>query len=140
MSPAKPLTPPPARPPIISYACQPTDFKCISHPHTCVKSSMVCDGIYDCTDHSDEFNCTASRGAASAGTGVGVGAGAGLGVVTGTATGTGTGTGLGSFKRWKKSYAGKQKRSQLWKQDRRKHRDWTAKHQVVRLAKSFGSS
>ncbi|XP_070067065.1 basement membrane-specific heparan sulfate proteoglycan core protein isoform X29 [Drosophila virilis] len=134
MSPAKPLTPPPARPPIISYACQPTDFKCISHPHTCVKSSMVCDGIYDCTDHSDEFNCTASRGAA---TGVTVGVGGGLGVSTGTTTGTGTGTGLGSFKRWKKSYTGKQKRSQLWKQDQRKHRDWTAKHQVVRLAKSF---
>ena len=41
----------------ISYACQPSDFKCVSHPHTCVSPSMVCDGIHDCTDHSDEFNC-----------------------------------------------------------------------------------
>ena len=41
----------------ISYACQPSDFKCVSHPHTCISASMVCDGIHDCTDHSDEFNC-----------------------------------------------------------------------------------
>ncbi|XP_055844274.1 basement membrane-specific heparan sulfate proteoglycan core protein isoform X29 [Episyrphus balteatus] len=41
----------------VTYACKPNDFKCTSHPHTCVKASMVCDGIYDCTDHSDEFNC-----------------------------------------------------------------------------------
>ncbi|XP_017851571.1 basement membrane-specific heparan sulfate proteoglycan core protein isoform X12 [Drosophila busckii] len=41
-----------------SYNCQPNDFKCVSHPHTCIKATMVCDGIYDCTDHSDEFNCT----------------------------------------------------------------------------------
>ncbi|KAL9883916.1 terribly reduced optic lobes isoform 28-T30 [Glossina fuscipes fuscipes] len=41
-----------------SYACQPSDFRCISHPHTCITKSMVCDGIHDCTDHSDEFNCT----------------------------------------------------------------------------------
>ncbi|KAM7349811.1 terribly reduced optic lobes isoform 23-T23 [Cochliomyia hominivorax] len=41
-----------------SYACQPSDFKCVSHPHTCVAQHMVCDGIHDCTDHSDEFNCT----------------------------------------------------------------------------------
>ncbi|XP_055911049.1 basement membrane-specific heparan sulfate proteoglycan core protein isoform X7 [Eupeodes corollae] len=41
----------------VAYACKPNDFKCTSHPHTCVKASMVCDGIYDCTDHSDEFNC-----------------------------------------------------------------------------------
>ncbi|XP_049312042.1 basement membrane-specific heparan sulfate proteoglycan core protein isoform X28 [Bactrocera dorsalis] len=46
---------PPTR---LSYACQPSDFKCVSHPHTCIKAAMVCDGIHDCTDHSDEFNCT----------------------------------------------------------------------------------
>lgn len=46
---------PPTR---LSYTCQPSDFKCVSHPHTCIKASMVCDGIHDCTDHSDEFNCT----------------------------------------------------------------------------------
>lgn len=41
-----------------SYTCQPSDFKCVSHPHTCIAQHMVCDGIHDCTDHSDEFNCT----------------------------------------------------------------------------------
>ncbi|XP_050331108.1 basement membrane-specific heparan sulfate proteoglycan core protein isoform X15 [Bactrocera neohumeralis] len=46
---------PPTR---LSYACQSSDFKCVSHPHTCIKAAMVCDGIHDCTDHSDEFNCT----------------------------------------------------------------------------------
>ncbi|XP_018799861.1 PREDICTED: basement membrane-specific heparan sulfate proteoglycan core protein isoform X10 [Bactrocera latifrons] len=49
------ISKPPTR---LSYACQPNDFKCVSHPHTCIKAAMVCDGIHDCTDHSDEFNCT----------------------------------------------------------------------------------
>ncbi|XP_073829721.1 terribly reduced optic lobes isoform X13 [Musca autumnalis] len=42
-------------------ACLPSDFKCVSHPHTCVARHMVCDGMHDCTDHSDEFNCTRSE-------------------------------------------------------------------------------
>ncbi|XP_068154728.1 basement membrane-specific heparan sulfate proteoglycan core protein [Drosophila tropicalis] len=83
-------------------ACQPSDFKCVSHPHTCIKANMVCDGIYDCTDHSDEFNCTRDYGsgkgklkADSSGKGTAVAAT----VAAGTA---GTGTGL-NFKRWKKN-------------------------------------
>ncbi|EDW00229.1 GH12750 [Drosophila grimshawi] len=141
ITPAKPLAAPP-RPSVISYACQANDFKCVSHPHTCVKSSMVCDGIYDCTDHSDEFNCTrdfASKAASSGPTGIGIG--------IGTATGTGTGTGLGNFKRWKKSHARKQKRHQQQhrrpeqrqdqQQQQHQHRAGMTKRQVVPLAKRF---
>ncbi|XP_054087653.1 basement membrane-specific heparan sulfate proteoglycan core protein isoform X5 [Zeugodacus cucurbitae] len=56
---------PPTR---LSYTCQPNDFKCVSHPHTCIKASMVCDGIHDCTDHSDEFNCTPPQALSTAAT------------------------------------------------------------------------
>lgn len=59
-----------------SYICQPSDFKCVSHPHTCVAKHMVCDGIHDCTDHSDEFNCTRDQ----------------------------VGSSTSSYKRWKKHY------------------------------------
>jgi len=118
---------PPARPPIISYVCQPSDFKCVSHPHTCVKASMVCDGIHDCTDHSDEFNCTRDFGSKA------------------STTTTAVGVGMGNFKRWKKSQkrigggSGKQKHHQLWKQDYRRER--TRKRQVVQeMSKSFGLS
>ncbi|XP_039152495.1 basement membrane-specific heparan sulfate proteoglycan core protein isoform X13 [Drosophila simulans] len=83
LSPAKPITSGPAttRAPAISYVCQPNDFKCVSHPHTCVRANMVCDGIYDCTDHSDEFNCIGGKGGGK----------------------SGSDSGSGSFKRWKKS-------------------------------------
>ncbi|KAL7742848.1 hypothetical protein ACLKA6_012270 [Drosophila palustris] len=138
LTPSKPLAPPLApRPPIISYACQANDFKCVSHPHTCVKASMVCDGIYDCTDHSDEFNCTRDFGQGKATSGGATGAGAGAGAATGTGT---TAGGLGNFKRWKKSQdIVKQKKHrghQLWGQDYRRER--TSKRQVVqKLSKSF---
>nr|XP_036676267.1 basement membrane-specific heparan sulfate proteoglycan core protein isoform X28 [Drosophila suzukii] len=81
-SPSKPLNSGPAtiRTPTISYTCQPNDFKCVSHPHTCIRSNMVCDGIYDCTDHSDEFNCIAGKGSGK----------------------SGSNSGSGNFKRWKK--------------------------------------
>ncbi|XP_061400156.1 basement membrane-specific heparan sulfate proteoglycan core protein-like [Musca vetustissima] len=51
-----------------SGACLPTDFKCVSHPNTCVAKHMVCDGIHDCTDHSDEFNCSRSEAGAAGST------------------------------------------------------------------------
>lgn len=101
MTPVKAPHTPPARPAIVSYVCQPNDFKCVSHPHTCIKSNMVCDGIYDCTDHSDEFNCT--REPASKAT---VGSGTGSGTGTGSGSGPGSGLGTGNFKRWKKSQRG----------------------------------
>lgn len=41
--------------------CTINDFKCKSHPNTCISQSMVCDGIYDCVDHSDEADCYARR-------------------------------------------------------------------------------
>lgn len=83
LSSAKPIISGPAttRAPAISYVCQPNDFKCVSHPHTCVRANMVCDGIYDCTDHSDEFNCIAGKGSGK----------------------SESNSGSGSFKRWKKS-------------------------------------
>lgn len=101
MTPVKAPHTPPARPAIVSYVCQPNDFKCVSHPHTCIKSNMVCDGIYDCTDHSDEFNCTREPAAKAT-----VGSGTGSGTGTGTGPGSGSGLGTGNFKRWKKSQTG----------------------------------
>ncbi|XP_032309278.1 basement membrane-specific heparan sulfate proteoglycan core protein isoform X10 [Drosophila ananassae] len=97
----------PPRPSIVSYACQPSDFKCVSHPHTCVKASMVCDGIYDCTDHSDEFNC----------------------IVGGKASGSRTEKGSGNFKRWKKSRkTGQEVRSSLdQKKLRKRHLAYLAR-------------
>ncbi|XP_062139237.1 basement membrane-specific heparan sulfate proteoglycan core protein isoform X16 [Drosophila sulfurigaster albostrigata] len=128
----------PARGPSISYVCQPNDFKCVSHPHTCVRSSMVCDGIYDCTDHSDEFNCTRDFGSKTAN----------------KASAGGGGGGGNNFKRWKKSqpqfangngngYGKGNKGSasdkhKMWKQELR--RDRTRKRQVVQqemLSQSF---
>ncbi|TDG40916.1 hypothetical protein AWZ03_012661 [Drosophila navojoa] len=125
MTPAKPLATPPRAPPLSTYACQATDFKCVSHPHTCIKASMVCDGIYDCTDHSDEFNCSRDLAAKTVGrptTGVGVGVGVGVGASHGSGN---------SFKRWKKSW--------------RKHQPWhqADKQQRVGQPKAkgfFGSS
>lgn len=103
----------PPRPSIVSYACQPSDFKCVSHPHTCVKASMVCDGIYDCTDHSDEFNC----------------------IVGGKASGSRTEKGSGNFKRWKKSRkTGQEVRSSL---DQKKLRK---RHLSYLAGRSFGWS
>ncbi|KRF94153.1 uncharacterized protein Dmoj_GI15893, isoform F [Drosophila mojavensis] len=102
MTPSKPLATPPRAPPPSTYACQATDFKCVSHPHTCIKASMVCDGIYDCTDHSDEFNCSRDLAAKTIGrptTGVGLG--------VGVSHGPGN-----TFKRWKKSW----RKHQPWQQ------------------------
>ncbi|XP_030244905.1 basement membrane-specific heparan sulfate proteoglycan core protein-like [Drosophila navojoa] len=112
MTPAKPLATPPRAPPLSTYACQATDFKCVSHPHTCIKASMVCDGIYDCTDHSDEFNCSRDLAAKTVGrptTGVGVGVGVGVGASHGSGN---------SFKRWKKSWRKHQPWHQADKQQR----------------------
>lgn len=131
MTPVKAPHTPPMRPAIISYVCQPNDFKCVSHPHTCIKSNMVCDGIYDCTDHSDEFNCTRDpAGKATMATGTGIG------------TGSGSGSGLestsGNFKRWKKSQTsggGKQKSPwQLGKRDKMIKRHVA----MEKLSQSFG--
>ncbi|XP_055374705.1 basement membrane-specific heparan sulfate proteoglycan core protein isoform X7 [Condylostylus longicornis] len=39
------------------YTCNSYDFKCKSHPRTCIHPNRICDGIYDCIDHSDELEC-----------------------------------------------------------------------------------
>lgn len=137
MTPVKAPHTPPMRPAIISYVCQPNDFKCVSHPHTCIKSNMVCDGIYDCTDHSDEFNCTRDpAGKATMATGTGIGTGIGTG--TGSGTGSGLGSTSGNFKRWKKSQTsggGKQKSPwQLGKRDKMIKRHVA----MEELSRSFG--
>lgn len=41
--------------------CTDGDFRCISHPHTCIKLGRICDNIYDCVDHTDELNCEEYR-------------------------------------------------------------------------------
>lgn len=43
-------------------SCNLNDFHCKSNPRKCVIQSMVCDGIYDCDDHSDEMDCYKRRG------------------------------------------------------------------------------
>lgn len=37
--------------------CQPGEFECKDITHECIPMAMVCDGINDCTDRSDELNC-----------------------------------------------------------------------------------
>lgn len=127
----------PPRPPMVTYVCQPTDFKCVSHPHTCIKSNMVCDGIYDCTDHSDEFNCTRDPAGKGAGNGLTAGKGAGTGAAAGTSSSSSSSS--GNFKRWKKNPGswGKQQRGRALANQ---HRDRMMKRHVVthKLTRSFG--
>lgn len=38
-------------------ACEHDEFSCGGR---CIESERVCDGIPDCVDYSDEYNCTAT--------------------------------------------------------------------------------
>lgn len=38
--------------------CGPNQFNCKSDPNACIEMSLVCDGIYDCIDRSDEEKCS----------------------------------------------------------------------------------
>ena len=50
--------------PIGSYNCSSYEFKCQSEEEeeeeedTCISSDLVCDGEEDCSDGSDEYNCS----------------------------------------------------------------------------------
>lgn len=112
--PAPQPPPPPSIPRRLSYICPPTDFKCSSHQHTCIKASRVCDGIYDCLDHSDEFNCTRDMKTAS----------------------------VPMFKRWKKHDDGHQKQQQqhqLKKRQWRRNHPNSALQRTRKFIKNIGS-
>lgn len=42
---------------MIKEPCKLSDFKCETEPNVCLPQTMVCDGIFDCSDHSDETHC-----------------------------------------------------------------------------------
>lgn len=41
---------------IVVFECTPEEFKCIMGGK-CINSALVCDGLPDCIDMSDEFHC-----------------------------------------------------------------------------------
>ena len=44
---------------IVTRICPAGFFPC--HNNRCVSSSLQCDGVNDCRDHSDELNCRCER-------------------------------------------------------------------------------
>ena len=46
----------------IPDVCDDNEFRCLKHQPKCVPVSRRCDGVNDCTDKSDEANCTNSCG------------------------------------------------------------------------------
>lgn len=38
--------------------CGPNQFNCKSDPSSCIDLAFVCDSIYDCSDRSDELDCS----------------------------------------------------------------------------------
>lgn len=46
---------------LIKSPCTKNDFHCVSNPSVCIPKEMVCDDIFDCSDHSDEADCYLRR-------------------------------------------------------------------------------
>lgn len=45
----------------ISNCNWPYQFNCKSDPSSCIDISLVCDGTFDCSDRSDELDCSRNR-------------------------------------------------------------------------------
>jgi hypothetical protein len=56
-TPAPTLTP--STSPTMPPGC-PNDMFACRNNHECIQTRLVCDSVYDCTDHSDEAECTAA--------------------------------------------------------------------------------
>ena len=43
---------------VVAVACRDDQFRCLDAEEHCIHASLVCDGIVDCGNWSDERNCS----------------------------------------------------------------------------------